>query len=225
MTEKEVGHARQALINLWRYYENGLDTAGESGAALMFEQWRNSLETGELSTVESLENAIQALQPNNPDVVTELLQMFVDGWDRNQEHLEDAINQACTYEHKAGRNIIGGFALSAYEAAIDWLVDQGRLVRLPGRIERYVWQQDATLLPFPLDTTVDQDAICQECYELKKGIHYKKCPTRLIGWTVERVKDYVYDADEHDPRSLKYVSKPPDWLSDEDKARFKDSEL
>lgn len=202
--------AREALKALYRYYESGLDTAGMTSEALMFEQWRDGLENGLETVVDSLKRLVHFMEPNNPETVTETLQMFVDGWDQSMEVLEDVVNQACTMEHKAGRNIIQSRALAAYDDAISYLVDQGRLVRLPGKIERFVWSGES-VPRFALDPEIFElypSKICDKCYELRDGLHWEECPRyevvvgpAAIDQLVERLDDAGV---QHETMTLKH---------------------
>ena len=54
-----------------------------------------------------------------------------------QTLLCDVVNQACQEDYDDKGPIIGDWALSAYEDAIDWLEKMGLAIRIPGKLLRW----------------------------------------------------------------------------------------
>jgi hypothetical protein len=96
-----------------------------------------------------------------------------------QDFLEDMVNQNCTAEMRAGRNIIQDMGLSAHEGAIAHLVSIGRLVRLPGMIERYVWVNQA-ISGVTTPAVTGDIAVCPHCFEAAEGPHWRECQSIAI---------------------------------------------
>jgi len=115
----------------------------------------------------------------NADIIEELLTKLTKAADDSHEILEDAVNQGCALGEYAGRVVLSSMALSAYEGAIDHLVSIGRLVRLPGRMDRYVWREQA--VSGICTPAVEEDVeICRYCLELAEGPHWRECPSMAL---------------------------------------------
>lgn len=167
-----LGKGRDVLLPWLTRYEIGLDTAGAS-EQMLFEDWIHDLNAGE-TTVDVLFTVIAALIGTNGDMVTELLQEFIEELNNEHDMVRSFVAQTCTIMTRCERPILSSYGMSTYAAGLQYMETRGKVVRLPGPVERYVWAQHAVSTKrYEEDWDVE---ICDDCLELAGGPHAPRCP-------------------------------------------------